>query len=227
MSVLQLEDVSKFYAGSSIVAALRSVSVRIDAGELVAVVGPSGSGKSTMLSIAGTLEQPSSGQVRIGGRAVGHLGDDELSAVRAFRIGFVFQQFFLLPTRSALENVADGLLYRGIAPEARRQRALVALEGVGLAHRGGHRPGELSGGEAQRVAIARAIVGGPSIIFADEPTGNLDTRQGLEIVDLLSELNSGGSTIVVVTHNEDVAGLLPRRIGLRDGSIEFDTRGDG
>lgn len=204
--------------------ALRSVSLTVDAGEFVAVVGPSGSGKSTLLAIAGTLERPSSGRVAVAGSSVEHLSDPQLSAMRAYGIGFVFQQFFLVPHLSALDNVANGLLYRGTAAGDRRSAARQALLDVGLGHRADHRPSELSGGECQRTAIARALVGRPAIILADEPTGNVDSAQGAEILELLFEINRRGTTIVVVTHNPEVSEALPRTIRLRDGVVESDWR---
>jgi putative ABC transport system ATP-binding protein len=221
-AALALEDVSKAYPGSPPVHALRSVSLTVDAGEFVGVTGPSGSGKSTLLSIAGTLERPTTGQVEVAGSEVAHLSDPELSAVRARGIGFVFQQFFLLPHLSALDNAACGLLYRGVALSERRKAARAALEEVGLSHRAAHRPNELSGGECQRTAIARALVGRPALILADEPTGNVDSAQGAGILELLFEINSRGTTILVVTHNPEVSDALPRVVRLRDGSIESD-----
>ena len=222
MMALELDEVTKEHPGSPPVVALRSVSLAVDEGEFVAVVGPSGSGKTTLLAIAGTLEHPTSGSVRIGGSRVEQLGDKELSAVRAYDIGFVFQQFFLVPTLTALDNVATGLLYRGIALSERRRAAGQALERVGLAHRMSHRPSELSGGECQRAAIARALVGEPTIVLADEPTGNVDSAQGAEVIRLLADINRGGTTILVVTHDPEISRQLPRTIRLRDGVIEAD-----
>jgi len=223
MTALELTAATKQHPGSPPVTALRSVTLTIGEGEFVALVGPSGSGKTTLLAIAGTLERPSSGHVRIAGRPVGHLPDRELAAVRAYRIGFVFQQFFLVPTLSARDNVASGLLYREMPAAQRRRAAADALAAVGLSHRAGHRPGELSGGEQQRTAIARALAGRPAVILADEPTGSLDTATGREILALLTALNAAGSTIVVATHDSEIADALPRIVRLRDGGIESDS----
>ena len=222
MSALELREVTKEHAGTPPVVALRSITLSIDAGELVAVVGPSGSGKSTLLAIAGTLERPTSGSVMVGGEAVEHLSDAELSGIRATRVGFVFQQFFLVPSLSTLDNVANGLLYRGLPAAERGRAATEALDAVGLGGRSTHRPGELSGGECQRVAIARALVGNPAIILADEPTGSLDTATGRDILRLLTELNAGGTTIIVVTHNPEISDTISRTIRLRDGAVEHD-----
>ena len=223
MKALELEDVTKIHAGTTPVVALRSLWLAIDQGEFVAIVGPSGSGKSTLLSVAGTLERPTSGTVRVAGEAVEDLPDRALSGLRSQKIGFVFQQFFLISTFSTLDNVASGLLYRGIPAVQRRRMAARAVRAVGLEPRSEHRPGELSGGECQRVAIARALVGGPAIILADEPTGSLDTTTGQEILALLAELNDGGTTIAVVTHNPEIAEAVPRVVRLRDGEVEHDS----
>jgi putative ABC transport system ATP-binding protein len=223
--VMELEAVTRTYGSNPPVPALQGVSFSIAAGELAAIVGPSGSGKSTLLHVMGTLERPTSGRVLITGLDVAELSDRELAAVRATRVGFVFQQFFLAEHSSALENVADGLLYAGVPVQQRRERAAEALAQVGLGGRLTARPTQLSGGERQRVAIARALIGRPAIVLADEPTGNLDSTTSEQIMALIDELNGAGATIVVITHEHEIAARFPRQISMLDGRIVGDDHG--
>ena len=228
-AAVEAVDVRRSYQLDGLaVEALRGVTLRIDPGEYVAIIGPSGSGKSTLMHLLGCLDRPTSGALRVGGRDVDRMSDAELAELRNHTIGFVFQAFQLLARTSAVENVALPLVYRGVRRAERRRRAIEALEAVGLGHRLGHRPGQLSGGEQQRVAIARALVTDPAVLLADEPTGNLDTRSGEEVLGILGRLNAErGVAVVVVTHDADVAARARRRIYVRDGLIEADTSAAG
>ncbi|MEM7341053.1 MAG: ABC transporter ATP-binding protein [Actinomycetota bacterium] len=225
-AALELRNVVKEYPGQPPVRALDDVSLRIDHGELVAIVGPSGSGKSTLLNVMGTLDRPTSGVVAIDGIDTARRSDNEVAGIRSRRIGFVFQQFFLLPGMSAVDNVANGLLYQGIPLRVRTRRSVEALGRVGLGHRLDHPPNHLSGGERQRVAIARALVSEPAFVLADEPTGNLDSRTTEAVMALIRDLNAEGTTIVVITHDGGIARSLPRQVSVLDGRIESDARAE-
>jgi putative ABC transport system ATP-binding protein len=225
--VLDVDGVTKTYPGEPPVHALRGVSLTVGQGELVGIVGPSGSGKTTLLQLMGTLDRPTSGKIRITGLDVAIMADDDVAYLRATRIGFVFQQFFLAEHSTVVDNVADGLLYAGIPITQRRERALDALKLVGLAERPHARPTQLSGGQRQRLAIARALVGQPTIVLADEPTGNLDQATGQSILGLIDQLHKAGSTIVVITHDHAIAERMPRKIEILDGHIVADTSAAG
>ncbi len=226
--VIELAGVHKSYeTGSLAVHALRGVDLRIEHGEYVAVMGPSGSGKTTLMEVLGCLSRPSSGSYRLDGRSVDEIDADDLARLRGEQIGFVFQSFNLLPRLSVVENVELPLSYRGVGRRRRRERAREALRRVGLDHRERHRPSEISGGERQRVAVARALVNEPSLVLADEPTGNLDTKTGVEILDLLEAAHGQGNTVLIVTHDPRIGERVPRRLTLRDGQLAGDTRQDG
>ncbi|MFF9075759.1 ABC transporter ATP-binding protein [Streptomyces sp. NPDC014872] len=223
--VLDLRGVVKEYGGAAPLRILHGIDLVVRRGELLAIVGPSGSGKSTLLSLIGALERPTAGRISLDGHDLAGLRERQVAALRAHRIGFVFQQFFLLAGLSCVENVATGLLYTGASARVRRRRAVEVLRRVGLGHRLDNRPEQLSGGEKQRVAIARAVAGRPALLLADEPTGALDSASGAAVVDLLRELNVDGTTVVVITHDRELAASFPRRVGIQDGRIAFDERG--
>jgi putative ABC transport system ATP-binding protein len=222
--VIRLDAVTKVYPGPPPVHALHHIDLAVDAGEFLAIMGPSGSGKSTLLNVIGLLDRPTSGAIMLDGHDVATLRDSQRAAARAHRIGFVFQHFQLIDGQNARDNVANGLLYRGVARRERRRRADRALAQVGLDHRADHRPSKLSGGERQRVAIARALVGEPAFVLADEPTGNLDSANSVDILRLLHDLHALGNTIIVITHDASIASRCPRRVEVRDGRIVADER---
>lgn len=225
--LITIKDIGRKYViGSEVIHAIKSVTLTIQKGEFVALMGPSGSGKSTLMNILGCLDTPTKGQYVLNGIDVSHMTDNDLAEVRNSEIGFVFQTFNLLPRNSALDNVALPLVYAGISKEKRNERAKQALENVGLGHRVDHRPNELSGGQRQRVAVARALINNPSIILADEPTGNLDTKTSIEIMGLLEDIHSKGNTIILVTHEEDIALHAHRIVRMRDGLVENDYLND-
>jgi len=224
--VLELEDITRLYPGSPPVRALDGVTLSVQRGELVAIVGASGSGKSTLLNVIGTLDRPTSGKLTIEGTPVAELSEGALAGLRSNQIGFIFQQFHLLEAVGAIDNVATGLLYQGVSRRKRRQLATEALKRVGLGSRLGHRPTQMSGGERQRVAIARAIVSDPAIVLADEPTGNLDSKTSSDIIDLLRRLNDDGSTIIIITHDQELSASLPRRVTISDGRVVGDSRSE-
>jgi putative ABC transport system ATP-binding protein len=221
---LELRDVSKVYPGTPPVEALSNVSISVRHGDFLGIIGASGSGKSTLLHVVGTLTRPSSGSVLINGIDTNGMSDSSLSGIRSSKVGFIFQDFFLLPGFSALENVANGLLYSGVSSMERNKRSINILERIGLSNRLNHRPNEMSGGEQQRVAVARALVGNPSFILADEPTGNLDSSNTDSLMGLFSELNSDGTTIILITHDLAVAKICSRNIIMKDGEIEDDSQ---
>lgn len=224
MKIIETTDISKRYVmGSEVIDALKSVTISVNKGEYVAFMGPSGSGKSTLMNIIGCLDTPSTGRYILNGKDVSDMTESELAEIRNKEIGFVFQTFNLLPRMSSLDNVALPLIYAGLSKSARTEQAMLSLKNVGLENRAGHKPNELSGGQRQRVAIARALVNDPSILLADEPTGNLDSKTSYEIMDLFDQLHSKGNTIVMVTHEEDIAHYAHRIVRLRDGLVESDT----
>jgi len=222
-AALELHNVTKEFPGEPPVRALDEVSLRVDHGELIAIIGPSGSGKSTLLNVMGTLDRPTHGTVSVDGIDTAERSDNEVAGIRARKIGFVFQQFFLLPGMSAIENVANGLLYQGVPPRERAARSIEALERVGLGHRLRHLPNHLSGGERQRVAVARALVHRPAFVLADEPTGNLDSKSTGAVMELIHDLHSEGTTIVVITHDAAIAASLPRQVMVHDGTLASDS----